>query len=633
MNTPNAPQDPPHMSGQVRVKLRVLETTDVHANLLPFDYYTNRPVDEYGLARTATLIHAARRECANCLLFDNGDFLQGTPISDLTARPGGEWTATHPAILAMNALEYDAATLGNHEFNFGLDWLMQVLAQASFPVTCANVLKGEAAALQQDEMLLPPYLLLPRIVTDTQGATHEITIGVIGFVPPQITIWDQFHLKGRIVSRDIVETARALVPQLREKGADLVIALAHTGIDARPAFPMMENAVLPLTSLPGIDAVLAGHSHQVFPAPEFGDLPGIQLHRGSVNGTPVVMAGARGSHLGVLDLDLLKSGDQWHVHSSQSEARPVAGHGVPTVEADPALTRLLRGAHDTTIRLTRHPLGHSPRPLHSYLALVSNSDALQLITRAKRAAVEKLLAHTPDEAYPVLAASAAYKTGGRGGPGYYTDIPPGELCLRHAADLYSFPNLLCALRLTGAELRDWLERAAIVFNMIEPGKTGQLLCNTAVPGHMFDVIDGLNYSIDLSQPALYDLRGRRIHDGPGRIRDLFHENTPVRDTDMYVLATNNFRAFGGGPFPTATTEQIIFAGTQAIQDLVADYIRTFGTPPQELTRTWQFCPMPGTEVVFETGPGLRQYPHDIAALRARDLGNSDAGFARFALPL
>ena len=611
--------------------LRLLETTDVHGHLLPYDYYTNQPVTGVGLARTATLIRQARRECCNCLLLDNGDYLQGTPISDLMPLSETDPNRVHPAILAMNTLQYDAAALGNHEFNFGLEWLQATLEKAVFPITCANLRGADQAETQAP--LFAPYVLLDRVLRDGSGLKYPICIGVIGLAPPQTTMWDHFHLQGRVKSLDMLETARRLVPEMRAKGADLVIALAHTGIDPGPITPMMENAALPLAALPGIDAVLAGHTHQVFPSDAFTAIEGVHPANGTLHGTPAVMAGARGSHLGVLDLELARRGKgAWSVISATSEARPVQAQ----TQTDAKLRRLLKPAHEITLKLTSRPLGMSDRPLHTYLAMVTPGAATAVVTRAQRDAVARLLQGTKDQDIPLLSASAPFKTGGRAGPHYYTDIPPGALCLRHAADLYSFPNLLCALRLTGAEIREWLERASIVFHQITPGQQGQVLRDGRVPGHHFDMIDGVSYQIDLSSPPRYDLSGHLCNPAARRIRALRYKGRRVQEDEMFILATNNFRAFGGGPFPVADAGQFALTGTQMLRDVLADYFLALrdgnGTLP-DTSRNWRFCPMPGTQVLFETGPGLRRYPQDIAALGARDLGDTDAGFTRLALPL
>ncbi len=606
----------------------------MHSNLLPFDYYADNCETSFGLARTAKLIKAARAEAENCLLLDNGDFLQGTPLSDLTAQPDSGWQGPHPAVTAMNYLSYDAAGIGNHEFNFGLDWLRDALADADFPVTCANAVTEQAEDVTADKTLLPPYLLLDRQMVDDRGDLHDLRIGIIALLPPQITTWDHFHLQGRLTARDIIEAARAWVPRIRAEGADIVVALAHSGIDGQDFYPMKENVALALGELPGIDAILAGHTHEVFPGPGTADMGGANANRGTLNGTPAVMAGFRGSHLGVLDLYLQRGSSGWTVAAHRSEARPViAPGGADPAPPDETLKELLWPAHQHTLNLIRKPLGKTTVPLHSYLALVRNDPATQLVSRAQAAALARMVDGTPDAELPILSANAPFKTGGRGGPKYFTEIPPGDFRLRNAADLYAFPNTLCGLRLTGAQLRDWLERAAACFNRIGPVEDDQPLINPRMPGHNFDVIDGLTYLIDLSQPARFDDKGRVIDPAAHRIADLCHAGQPIDEEQVFLLATNSFRAHGGGPYPQLPKESFAISSRQPIRDIVAQYVQDTTTPEMTAQPIWRFAAPPGATAVFDTGPGIRRYADELAALGATDLGDTSAGFARLRLPL
>ncbi|WP_296628753.1 bifunctional 2',3'-cyclic-nucleotide 2'-phosphodiesterase/3'-nucleotidase [Roseovarius sp.] len=623
-------QTPPLPARGAPLHLRILQTTDVHGHLLPFDYYTNQSDRPWGLARLATLIRRARSEvgAANCLLFDNGDFLQGTPLTDLTAQPDHGWTEAHPVIAAMNDIGYDAGTLGNHEFNFGLDWLMETLAQARFPLTCCNVLTRRGATPTEDTSLLPPYLLLDRQLEDTDGQTQRLRIGVLGLVPPQILTWDHARLSDRVEVRDMVESARAWVPVLHAAGADLVVVLAHSGLDPGPDRPMMENAARALARLPGIDALLAGHSHKSFPSTDHQGIAGADATRGTLHDTPCVMAGFRGDHLGQLDLTMSHDGTKWRVTGHQSRLLPAS-----SAQPCPALCTLLDIAHHHTLTLTAREIGQSLSPLHSYLSLVRDDPILHLVNDAQHRALAGILANGPLAQLPLLSACAPFKTGGRGGPLHFTDIPEGPLRLRHIADLYGFPNTLCGLLVTGAELRDWLERAAICFNRLAPGLPDQPLLDPAVPGHDFDVIDGLSYAIDLSQPARYDISGALIHPEAQRIRDLRHAGKPVRDDAHFIVATNSYRAHGGGPFAPLAANGLIYSGTRPVRDILADHVAALGQIGAAARPTWRFAPLPGTTVTVETGPGLRAHPADIAALNAIDLGLTDTGFLRLSLPL
>jgi 2',3'-cyclic-nucleotide 2'-phosphodiesterase/3'-nucleotidase len=296
--------------------LRVMETTDLHVHVFPYDYYADKPVDTVGLARTAAHVKAIRAEATNSLLLDNGDFLQGNPMGDYIAYERGMKDGDmHPVIAALNTVGIEASTLGNHEFNYGLDFLMKSIAGAYFPVVSANVVKTMGADPTQDEGLVPPYVILDRMLKDGEGVEHPIRIGLIGFVPPQIMQWDRGHLDGKVETRDIVLAAQAWVPRIVEEGADIVIALSHSGLGSGTHTEGMENASSVLAGVAGIDAVLTGHSHLVYPSKAFEGFDGVDLEQGTVMGKPTLMGGFWGVNIGVIDLLLERDGSRLKVVS------------------------------------------------------------------------------------------------------------------------------------------------------------------------------------------------------------------------------------------------------------------------------------------------------------------------------
>lgn len=611
-----------------RATLRLLGTTDLHAHLMAYDYYADEGDQPYGLVRIATAIRAARTEMANTLLFDNGDALQGTPMGDLTLCPQGCWDGPSPVIDAMNALGYDAAGLGNHEFNFGVDWLARTLKRAAHPVTCANVeLPGDAA---QPAWPVAPYLMLDRMLTCEDGARWPLKLGVLALVPPQILMWDHMHLKGRLIAYDMLDTARRMVPRLRAEGADLVVVLAHSGIGGEAPEAMAENVALALAGIDGIDAIMTGHSHGLFPvAGTQGTTPQVDHASGALAGVPAVMAGSCGGHLGVLDLSLKAEGGRWRTGPHRAELRSAAN-----LPCDAPLRARLAPAHDMTLRHMRRPIGRAASRLHSYLALARPDPSVAALNAVQTQLIEARLRGTAHEGRPVLSATPAFKTGGRGGPRNFTDLPEGTLSLRHAADLYPFPNRLCGIEVSGDDLLDWLERAVICFATLTPGVADQTLRNMEVPGHDFDVIAGLTYRIDLSAAPLYDREGRRLRAGPGRIRDLRHKGRAIGADDDFILATNSYRAFGAGAFPPVPKERIVHVSHTHLRDeLVAHIAHTPLRPPPDYGHNWAFAPMPGTSVLLDTGPGLRNDPGALSAIDAEDLGDVPGGFCRLRLHL
>ncbi|TDQ63539.1 bifunctional 2',3'-cyclic-nucleotide 2'-phosphodiesterase/3'-nucleotidase [Phaeovulum veldkampii] len=616
--------------------LRIMETTDLHGHLLPYDYHADRPLPTAGLSRTASLIAAARAEAPNTLLFDNGDVLQGSALADHLAASGA--AARHPIIAAMNLLGYDAATVGNHDFNHGLPYLRRVLSEAAFPVVCANLLAADGA--QAGQPLFPPYVLLDRVLTDGAGHRAPIRIGVIGLLPPQTLIWDHAHLAGRAITRDITETAAACLPGLRAAGADLVIALAHTGIGAPDHQPGQEDAALPLARLRGIDVLLLGHRHRVFPGPDFPPGEGVDPQRGTLYGKPAVMAGFAGSHLGLIDLVLDRRDGRWQIAAAQPEARPIFRRGAehcirPTVADAPGVLALAAPAHAAALADIRRPVGRCAVTLHSYFAPLAPAPGVSLVAEVQRAHVARLLARGPLAGLPVLAATAPFRCGGRSGSEAFTDIPAGSVLRRHLADLSPFPNTIQALRLTGAELADWLERAAGLFARITPGQPDQPLILRDFPIYNFDMISDASFAIDLSQPARFGPAGELAEPGAHRIRDLRVLGRPLDPLAEVIIATNSYRAAGGGQFAGTGPDRIVAdAGLGIEAALIAHFAATdcVTTPAQP---GWRFCPMPGTSVLFDTGPGARDHLHDVAGLNLSPLalGLTAEGFLRYRLTL
>ena len=628
--------------------LRFLETTDIHVNVMPYDYYADKANDTMGLARTATLIDAIRNEATNSILLDNGDFLQGNPMGDYIAyEKGMKEGDIHPVVKGMNVLGYECSTLGNHEFNYGLSFMDKVLAGANFPFVCANLVRGAelAANPRDDKLYLKPYVILEKTVMDGAGADKPIKIGVIGFVPPQIMMWDAKNLTGNVVTRDIVQAAQAWVPQMKEAGADIVIALSHSGIDIKQG-EMMENASFFLAGVEGIDAVFTGHQHLVFPGPkDFINLAGVDAQKGTLNGKPAVMAGFWGSHMGLIDLLLEESGGKWKVVSATSEARPIwkreekevdgkkTNVTVATVASQPEVETAVKEDHEATLAYVRRPVGKTSAPLYSYFALVADDPSVQIVSQAQTWYIKDLLKDTQWKDLPVLSAAAPFKSGGRGGAEYYTDVPAGDVAIKNVADLYLYPNTVRAVEITGAQVQEWLEMSAGIFNAVEPGKADQPLINPDFPSYNFDVIDGVTYKIDLSQPPKYDPKGNVINSGSNRIKDLMFGGKPVDPAQKFVVATNNYRAGGGGNFPDIKSDKIIFEAPDTNRDVIVRYIVDQGTINPSADANWTFAPMAGTSVLFETGPKAKDYIADVRAVKIEAAGDGQNGFAQYRITL
>ncbi len=620
-----------------KLKLRLLETTDIHVNIVNYDYYKDAPTDEFGLAKTATLIKQARDEAKNSLLFDNGDLIQGNPLGDYVAKvhplKDGE---THPVYKAMNLLNYDAGNIGNHEFNYGLDFLQKSLKGSAFPYVNANVyVDDHDNNPNNDKNYFTPYRILTKTFKDENGNDQTIKIGVIGFVPPQIMAWDKSNLEGKVIAKDIVETAKTFIPKMKAEGADIIVALAHSGFEKAEPKGNDENAVYYLSKVPGINAILFGHAHKIFPAKDFDNIPGVDTAKGTINGVPSVMPGFWGNNLGVIDLTLQQVDGKWKVVDSQSAARPIydTTNKKPLADADPAIVNAVKAEHEGTLAYVRGPVGTTTAPINSYFALVHDDPSIQIVTNAQKWYVEKNIQGTEYEGLPVLSAGAPFKAGGRGGASYYTDIPAGTIAVKNVSDLYIYPNTLKAVLLNGAQVKEWLEMSAGQFNQIDPKKTEeQPLINLDFPTYNFDVIDGVTYEIDVTQPAKYDAKGTLVNPNASRIKNLKFNGKPVTADQKFIVATNNYRASGGGNFPGLNGNNIIIDSPDENRQILISYIAEKKTINPSADNNWTFAPInANVRVTFETSPNAKAAAEQLGTIHY--LNTLDSGFAKFSIDL
>ncbi|WP_246849573.1 bifunctional 2',3'-cyclic-nucleotide 2'-phosphodiesterase/3'-nucleotidase [Rubellimicrobium arenae] len=622
----------PGTGGPVTARLRLLATTDLHAHLLPYDYYADRPRPATGLAQAARLIRQLRAEMPEgaCLLLDNGDFLTGGLLSDLLAArfkvlapdaAEGRRPA-HPMVMAMNVLGYDAAALGNHEFDHGLAFLRAALAEAGFPVLSANLKPADGLPLAQ------PSTLIARRVPGSDGTWHDITVGVLGLTPPQVAAWNALVMGGGMATRDILDAARDEIPRLRAAGADLVVALCHSGIGCAIPEPGMENAALPVAALPGLDALVVGHTHRTFPDRGWPRSEGVDPIAGTLHGRPAVQPGFFGSHVGVMDLDLTRDADGWRIGRHAVRLVPVP----PETPPDDGVAASSAEAHRILHAFAQWPVGASEVPLQSYFSLVAADATLDVVADAKRSEARRLLRGRPEADLPILCAVAPFKSGGRGGPTNYIDIPAGPLALRQAADLYIHPNTLCLIEVTGAQVRDWLERSLSQFSTLRPGVMDQPLLDPAFPSYNFDVIDGASWAVDASQPPRTDAEGRILDRSASRVRDLRHDGRPVADSDRFLLATNSYRLGAGGGFGAVEGARVVLRSAILMRDIVLAHLRTVSLAPQPRPR-WRFAPLPGTAAWFDSGPGAARHIEAAQDRAIEPIGPGEPGFHRYRLHL
>jgi 2',3'-cyclic-nucleotide 2'-phosphodiesterase/3'-nucleotidase len=444
------------------------------------------------------------------------------------------------------------------------------------------------------------------------------------------------HLAGRATTAGIAETARVKVPKLRAEGVDLVVALCHSGIARKgPPQPGEENAALALAEVPGIDAIFLGHQHLLLPGVDFNGVDGVDTAAGALHGVPAFMPGFWGSHLGVIDLKLERGGMGWRIAEAKVEARPIYVRNGESVHAlvaeEPDVLAAAQKAHDDTLAYVRSPVGEIASPINSYFALVADDPSVQLVNTAQIWYATKIVATMPAlSGLPILSAAAPFKSGGRGGPDYYTDVKAGPIAIKNVADIYLYPNTLRAVKIDGATLREWLERSAGVFRRLDPSITGeQPLLDAAFASYNFDVIDGVTYRVDVTQPSRYDEDGKLINPNARRILDLSFEGKPIDEKQAFVVVTNNYRAAGGGNFPGCDGSTIVLEAPDANRDALVRYIVETKHVEPKADGNWRFKPWPASIVAtFLTSP-LAADVAPPSAVKVTSMGQAAGGFVKY----
>ncbi|PEJ49364.1 bifunctional 2',3'-cyclic-nucleotide 2'-phosphodiesterase/3'-nucleotidase [Bacillus sp. AFS002410] len=639
------------------VNFRIMETTDIHTNLLNYDYYKDAAYEKVGLAKTATLVKEARKEVQNNVLVDNGDLIQGTPLGTYEAKidplKKGE---VHPVFKAMNIMGYDIATLGNHEFNYGLDFLNEAYNDADFPYINANVyVDDHDKNPNNDKNKFNPYKIINKKVIDEQGKKHVIKIGFIGFVPPQISEWDKANLDGKVITKNIVETAKKFIPEMRKDGADVIVAMTHSGFNANKE--NTEDVIYSLSEVPGIDAITFSHTHKVFPATSEATLdalflgankkplPGVDNSKGTINGVPAVQAGYGGGSLGLIDLTLKKEKGKWSVVNSMSSTRevyedvkdPATGKTITksTVAPDQEIVKAVKPSHDATVKYVNTPIGSTTDDIHSYFSLIQDDPSIQVVTNAQKWFVEKYIAQKKPEykELPILSVGAPFKAG-RNGVAEYTEIKKGDLTIRSAGDLYLYDNTLKAIKVKGSVVKEWIEMTAGKYNQIDPTKTEeQALLNPAFPVYNFDVIDGVNYQIDVTKPAKYDINGNLVNSSSSRVVNLAYNGQPLDLNQEFIVVTNNYRAGGGGNFPGVKGSELVVDSADENRQILMDYISESETITPTADNNWSIAPISGNvNVTFTSSPRAEEFIKSESNISYTNK-TDNAGFGIFKLDL
>lgn len=633
----------PALADGATARVAILETTDVHSNILSYDYYKQKEDPSLGYERVATLIGQARGEFPNSLLFDSGDTIQGTVLADFQAKVQPLACDEELGIYqAFDAMGYDGGTAGNHEFNYGLGYLSQVSGTPmnvqggtthkckgpNYPLVLSNVFSA-----RDGQPIFRPWTMVTKtiIVTaaDGRAQTVPLRVGIIGFTPPPIMAWDKQNLEGKVTVTGVVEAARRYLPQMQAQHPDIVVGILHGGLNPAPYTPDMENGGWHLAGVDGIDVLLLGHSHAQFPGPRYKDLPDTDATRGFVRGKPAVMGGFFGKDLGLIDLALVRRDGRWVIDpaTTHSQVRPICKAKGDCVPADPAIAPLVARAHSAAQAYVNTPIGTSQVRFTSYFTDQGNSSALAVVNAAQRDYVLRELPRLHPELaeVPVLSAAAPFRSG-FGGPDDYTDVPAGTLTLRSAADLYFFPNTLAAVKVDGAGVRAWLERSAERYNQIDPAKAGaQALINPRHESYNADQLQGgIAYVVDVTKPV------------GARITSLTWQGKPIKPEQPFIVVTNNYRASGGGNFPGLDGSNVVLAAPEGSREILAAWLKDKGTvTAADIEPTsWRFAPVKAAgPLTFACPPGKLDVARAQKLPPIRELHDNGDGTAQCAIDL
>lgn len=517
--------------GTPTVDLIVAATTDVHGYVRGWDYYANAPDTIRGLSRAATIIDSLRRGAQTPpVVVDAGDILQGNPMAFVAARV--DTTIQNPIVLAMNTVRYDGVAVGNHEFNYGLPVLDRAVRQADFPFLAANVFTPDGT---------------PRFRPWAVSLRLGIKIAIVGATTPGSMVWDRDNLAGRVVITDVIPAVRTAVRDAHDAGASVIIVVVHSGLDEPSSYDTVttgvpsENVAARLArEVPGIDLLVYGHSHKEM--------------RDTVIGTTLLMQPKNwAASVAIAHLSMERQGTRWRVKAKRSDVVATIRH-----KENAQVLAVTQEGHRATLAYTTAPIGTTSVRWRSDSARVADTPLIDFILDVERRAAGSQLAST-----------AAFSLD--------ASLAPGPITVARIAALYPYDNTLRAVKISGTQLRAYLEQSARYFRHNADGTAD---VDPAVPGFNYDIVSGVDYTIDVSKPV-----GERI-------ATLTYQNRPVVPTDTFTMALNNYRQTGGGGFTMLQGAPVVYDRQLEIRQLLIDEVRRKGTlvPSDYLHSNWRIVP-------------------------------------------
>ena len=513
------------------VDLVIAATTDVHGRLRAWDYYADKADPARGLTRAATIVDSVRAaNPGRVILLDAGDLLQGNPLAYVAARVTGD--RTNPIIAAMNAMHYDAAAIGNHEYNYGVPYLDSAVRQAAFPFLSANTFRVDPDGV---------HAYRPWTIVERAG----VRVGIVGATTPGVTLWDAENIRGRLRFGDIVPAVRQAVGEARAAGADVIVVTVHSGLNEPSSYdtvttgvPSENVAARVAREIPGIDLVLYGHSHK-------------EVRGTTIGQTLLIQPKNWATSVAVAHLSVERSGRRWSVVQKTSDIVQAAGH-----PENPAVLAATESVHRQTVAYVTTPIGSTAERWSADSARLKDTPLIDFMLETERKA-----------AGTDLASTAAFSTD--------VVMGPGSITIAQVAQLYPYDNTLRVVRITGKPLPDYLEFSSRYYRTAT-SSSGPLGTDPQIPGYNFDIVSGVDYVIDVSRPI------------GSRVTRLQYKGRPVSDTDSFTMALNNYRQTGGGGYAMLSGAPVVYDKQQEIRQLLIDEVKTRGTLRQSdyFTPNW-----------------------------------------------
>jgi 2',3'-cyclic-nucleotide 2'-phosphodiesterase/3'-nucleotidase len=508
--------------------LVLVATTDVHGHATEWDYVADRPFPG-GLTRAASVIDSLKtRYPGHVVVVDAGDLIQGDAFASYYARVAPR--DPNPAIDAMNAIGYDVATPGNHDFDYGLGALERAAASATFRYVSGNI-----RGLPGDTLMFAPYAIVVR---------SGVRIGITGFTTPGVMVWNQKAVRGKVRVVPIGESAARLLPDVRRE-SDLVIAIMHSGLDEPSSYDTTgvgaENASAALAGLPvRPDLVVVGHTHR-------------EMRDSVIGAVHFVQPKPYAQGLAVVHLDLVPAKGGWRMTRVRAES-------VNLAQAPPAPRLATRYAplRAAVREWVNQSLGDSRGPMPAALARAEPTPLVEFVQTVQKA-------KTGAE----LSAATAFDP--------RTGLPDGDVRIRDLFGIYPYENTLRAVRISGEQLKAYLEQSARYYTT---DALGRATTDPTVPGFNYDMVSGASYDIDLRLPA------------GSRIRNLTVKGKPVTPSDTFTLAVNSYRQSGGGGFTMLRGAPVVYDRDENIRDLLIAEVRARGhlEPADYAAANWRLVP-------------------------------------------